>query len=271
MYLWKQGNPEGIYNNCTFLRKEVVMFVPQMLQVYRKPLDKEKCNKRMEQNGKGGTMQTIAVSGLGLKPEAKLILIFAETYVDEMILPTVADMKKWVNVTTDDLNEAIQRLQRDSHVWLVDDKYLIPTDIEDDKLEKLLSQHKVDTGVLDARTFCKSHDKRVKIQLKVADVTETKEVMRKWNEMAEQLTKVHKINFMTSERIKILSEGWFDIDKAVHEIQHSKFLQGNTGWTVYFDWVLKKKNYAKVVEGNYRDNRFMKQSNVRDISDVPEY
>ena len=46
-----------------------------------------------------------------------------------------------------------------------------------------------------------------------------------------------------------------DFLKAIDEIRHSKFLQGNNNrsWMINFDWFVRPSNFPKVLEGNYRD------------------
>ena len=43
-------------------------------------------------------------------------------------------------------------------------------------------------------------------------------------------------------------------EDALEEIKKSKYLLGEKGWRVSFDWLIKNdENILKVVEGNYRD------------------
>jgi len=39
----------------------------------------------------------------------------------------------------------------------------------------------------------------------------------------------------------------------LEEIKNSRYLLGAKGWHVTFDWLIKKENMVKVLEGNYRD------------------
>jgi hypothetical protein len=85
-----------------------------------------------------------------------------------------------------------------------------------------------------------------------------KHVMEFWNQTAEQLGKP-KIRDLTPERRSLLKArmSQYSIDDFVSvfdNIKASPFLRGDAGWRgCTFDWVFKKSNFQKILEGNYND------------------
>lgn len=88
--------------------------------------------------------------------------------------------------------------------------------------------------------------------LKVQDVVEV------WNEMAEKLGKP-KVRDLTPERRNLLKARMAqykleDFVQVFNNIERSPFLRGEGGWRgCTFDWVFKKGNFQKILEGNYND------------------
>lgn len=88
--------------------------------------------------------------------------------------------------------------------------------------------------------------------LKVQDVVEV------WNEMAEKLGKP-KVRDLTPERRSLLKARMAqykleDFVQVFNNIERSPFLRGEGGWRgCTFDWVFKKGNFQKILEGNYND------------------
>lgn len=58
---------------------------------------------------------------------------------------------------------------------------------------------------------------------------------------------------MLKPRLKQYGENSFA--ECVEQIKRSDFLQGknNKAWVITFDWMIKPRNYPKVLEGNYRN------------------
>lgn len=87
-------------------------------------------------------------------------------------------------------------------------------------------------------------------KIKIDDIVDV------WNEIAGKLGKP-KVRHMTPERKKLIktrlaqySED--DFIQVFQNIQKSPFLRGETGWMgCGFDWVFKKTNFQKILEGNY--------------------
>lgn len=83
-----------------------------------------------------------------------------------------------------------------------------------------------------------------------------KHVVEFWNETAEALGKP-KVRDLTPERRQLLNArmSQYSIDDFVtvfDNIKTSPFLRGDNGWRgCTFDWVFKKANFQKILEGNY--------------------
>ena len=81
-------------------------------------------------------------------------------------------------------------------------------------------------------------------------------VMEFWNQTAQHLGKP-KVRDLTPERRELLKAriGQYSIDDFVtvfENIKTSPFLRGDNGWRgCTFDWVFKKANFQKILEGNY--------------------
>jgi len=81
-------------------------------------------------------------------------------------------------------------------------------------------------------------------------------VMEFWNQTAQHLGKP-KIRDLTPERRQLLKARieQYSIDDFVtvfENIKTSPFLRGDNGWRgCTFDWVFKKGNFQKILEGNY--------------------
>lgn len=81
-------------------------------------------------------------------------------------------------------------------------------------------------------------------------------VMEKWNELADRLGKP-KVRDLTPERRQLLKAriAQYDLDDFVSvfgKVERSPFLRGDTGWQrCTFDWIFKKANFQKALEGNY--------------------
>ena len=83
-----------------------------------------------------------------------------------------------------------------------------------------------------------------------------KDVVEVWNETAVKLGKP-KVRDLTPERRNLLKArmAQYTIDDFItvfSSIERSPFLRGDTGWRgCTFDWVFKKANFQKILEGNY--------------------
>jgi len=77
-----------------------------------------------------------------------------------------------------------------------------------------------------------------------------------WNKLADKLGKP-KVRDLTPERRQLLKAriAQYDLDDFVSvfgKIERSPFLRGDTGWNrCTFDWIFKKANFQKALEGNY--------------------
>lgn len=93
----------------------------------------------------------------------------------------------------------------------------------------------------------------------VSDTKETisvEDIVEVWNEIAGKLGK-RKVRDITPERRQLIKTrlGQYseaDFIEVFQNIQKSPFLRGETGWMgCGFDWVFKKTNFQKILEGNY--------------------
>lgn len=88
------------------------------------------------------------------------------------------------------------------------------------------------------------------------DTIDVNDVMHEWNDIAANLGKP-KVRDLTPERRQLLKArlAQYKIEDFVtvfDKIERSAFLRGDTGWSgCTFDWVFKKGNFQKILEGNY--------------------
>ena len=81
-------------------------------------------------------------------------------------------------------------------------------------------------------------------------------VVATWNKLADKLGKP-KVRFLTPERRQKLKAriAGFTVDDfrlVIRNIDQSPFLRGDLEWKgCNFDWVTKKANFIKILEGNY--------------------
>lgn len=81
-------------------------------------------------------------------------------------------------------------------------------------------------------------------------------VVEIWNKTAVNLGKP-KVRDITPERRQLLKAriAQYSVDDFIEvfgKVERSKFLRGDTGWRgCGFDWVFKKANFQKILEGNY--------------------
>jgi DNA-binding MarR family transcriptional regulator len=83
-----------------------------------------------------------------------------------------------------------------------------------------------------------------------------KDVVEVWNDTATKLGKPI-VRDLTPERRQLLKARMSqyaleDFVSVFNNIEQSPFLRGDTGWRgCTFDWVFKKANFQKILEGNY--------------------
>lgn len=81
-------------------------------------------------------------------------------------------------------------------------------------------------------------------------------VVEEWNKLAPKLGKP-KVRDLTPERRQLLRHriAQYSLDDFIAvlgKIERSAFLRGDAGWSgCTFDWVFKKANFQKILEGNY--------------------
>lgn len=90
----------------------------------------------------------------------------------------------------------------------------------------------------------------------VAPDLKPEHIFERWNETAATLGKP-KVRDLTPERRQLLKAriaqyALDDFLTVFGKIEGSAFLRGDTGWRgCAFDWVFKKANFQKILEGNY--------------------
>jgi hypothetical protein len=103
-----------------------------------------------------------------------------------------------------------------------------------------------DTEVLEAKASCASDD-----ALKPAHVVE------EWNRVALRIWGRRAIRDLTPARrqlcqARIAQYSLDDFISVFGKVESSPFLRGERKWTgATFDWVMKRANFQKIIEGNY--------------------
>ncbi len=104
--------------------------------------------------------------------------------------------------------------------------------------------------------------KKEKIAAKKSEPIEYEKIVRSYNEICKSLQKVTVISQNRKNAMRILcSEFSFEqITKAFEKAEASDFLSGKIKpWRANFDWLMKKANFVKTLEGNF-DNRKVKSA-----------
>ena len=100
---------------------------------------------------------------------------------------------------------------------------------------------------LEAKASCPSSDE---------PALRPEHIFERWNETAATLSKP-RVRDLTPERRQLLKAriaqyALDDFLTVFGKIEGSAFLRGDTGWRgCAFDWVFKKANFQKILEGNY--------------------
>lgn len=89
-----------------------------------------------------------------------------------------------------------------------------------------------------------------------AEILLPEHVVEEWNSVAQRLAKP-RVRDITPERrqlvrARIAQYSIDDFTDVFGKVERSPFLRGDTGWPrCTFDWVMKKSNFQKILEGNY--------------------
>lgn len=85
-----------------------------------------------------------------------------------------------------------------------------------------------------------------------------------WNEIDE----LHELKNIDDKRLSVLSDrlneyGVYSIFEVIDNIKGNKYLRGygNNKWKCTFDWVIKERNYLKILENQYQDLNFKSKKN----------
>ena len=99
-------------------------------------------------------------------------------------------------------------------------------------------------------------------------------IINLYNTICTSLPKVTKISDSRKRAIKARLKSYTedDLKKAFELAEESDFLSGRNGtWNASFDWLMNDTNLAKVLDGNYKNNRNDKKiemdSNLRQFID----
>lgn len=127
--------------------------------------------------------------------------------------------------------------------------------------ESMYTQNSIDKYSLDKNSIDKN-----------SMTADAEAVLEKWNELG--FSGIRNI-VPGSERERLLKarikeNGLDAVLEAIEKVKKSDFLHGQNknGWTIFFDWFIKPRNFLKVLEGNY-DNRSENDAG-RSISRSPE-
>jgi uncharacterized protein YdaU (DUF1376 family) len=130
-----------------------------------------------------------------------------------------------------------------------------PSLTQDEPKKSLTTNHKPLTTNQD------KHSNECMSETPVSDDGEkfdSKDVVEVWNDTAAKLGKP-KVRDLTPERRQLLKARMSqyaleDFVSVFNNIKSSPFLRGDHGWRgCTFDWVFKKGNFQKILEGNYND------------------
>lgn len=83
-------------------------------------------------------------------------------------------------------------------------------------------------------------------------------IVEKWNEVAPRIARP-SVRDLTPERrqltkARIAQYSLEDFMSVFAKVESSAFLRGDLNWKgVTFDWIMKKGNFQKIIEGNYDD------------------
>ncbi|GLT01790.1 hypothetical protein GCM10007897_31880 [Sphingobium jiangsuense] len=121
-----------------------------------------------------------------------------------------------------------------------------------------------DTEYLEAKASCASGEARepenpefqLEAEQQTVDRLKPEHFVEAWNDLAGRIAKP-KIRALTPERrtrlkARIAGYSLDEFREVLGNIENSAFLRGDKGWSgCTFDWVTKKNNFQKILEGNY--------------------
>lgn len=95
---------------------------------------------------------------------------------------------------------------------------------------------------------------------KKEDKIDYKSIVERFNsKLSPPLPKVQTISDARKKAMKarVNEHGEDAIDIVFDKVFESKFLRGETesGWKCHFDWIFNPRNFVKILEGNYANNR----------------
>ena len=120
------------------------------------------------------------------------------------------------------------------------------------------TETETETDILEPKGSCGSGEPPAASEDENQDVLKPEHIVEHFNELAAELGKP-QIRKLTPERRTLLKAriAGYSLDEfreVFGNIRRSAFLRGDTGWKgCTFDWIFKKANFQKILEGNYNE------------------
>lgn len=177
-------------------------------------------------------------------------------------IPPAETTKKLLSMRLDHLLAAFQRL---SSIGLIDQlgdcyephnwsKFQYKSDTSTERVT-LHRQRKKRKAVTPPETDTETEDIEPKGSRASGDALKPEHIFKKWNEVAERIGK-SKVRDLTPSRAQLIRAriaqySIADFQTVFAKVERSDFLREGRFCT--FDWIMKRANFQKIIEGNYDD------------------
>lgn len=209
-------------------------------------------------------LKSLCEKGLIIKEERIVNNVkFCEYYVSALADKESSDSDNDFDQGSKNLNGVVKKFERGGQKILPNNKYY-------NKPNNKISTTSTDS---DCRTDVVEDEKRADEEKPMGEVClsgnedhpenmsgKIDKIIKEWNTLSEysinQVSSVqHKSNRHELITRLLRQYGADSILKAIDNIRHSKYLQGKNKnvWVITFDWFILPDNFAKVLEGNYKD------------------
>lgn len=105
-------------------------------------------------------------------------------------------------------------------------------------------------------------------RIKTLSGDDLKDVILAWNSFAKNKIQVVSPGSERERHLRkrIEENGLGGVLEVIQLVSESDFLKGNNdrGWVANFDWVIKRSNFQKISEGNYKNKKSNKSNNVEE-------
>jgi hypothetical protein len=182
-------------------------------------------------------------------------------------IPGLADLKNMLRRRLDHLSTGVQRLISvglidllevgfEPHNWT---KFQYRSDTSTDRVRRHREKRNVSVTPPEAETEAETEEVEANASSasgENADALKPEHFVETWNALASRLA-LPSIRDLTPERrvrLKARIAGYSveEFREVLSGIERSPFLRGEKGWRgCTFDWVTKKANFQKILEGNY--------------------